>query len=72
MDERGETDGKQDQATPLLVRSDATVTKFIQAARMRCSPLTFLVYGDTVALPQPKLIFAGILSDFWLKGGGNY
>ena len=30
MDERGKTDGKQDQATPLLVRSDAAVTRLIR------------------------------------------
>jgi len=36
MDERGETDGKQDQATPLLVRSDAAVTKLIQGEQRGC------------------------------------
>jgi len=35
MDERGETDGNQDQATPLLARSDAAVTKLIRQGEQR-------------------------------------
>ena len=75
MDERGEIDGNHDQVTP---RKEEIRDKGPEI-RHRCSfasggvsSLTFLVYGDTVALPQPKLIFAGTLSDFRLKGGGNY
>jgi len=67
MDERGKTDGKQDQATPLLVRSDAAVTRLIR----RGEQLNFLGLRRHRRI-APKLIFAGILSDFRLKGGGNY
>jgi hypothetical protein len=54
---KGHKAGHQNSFTPLALRANRRSILVAMMKSFSCSPLIFLVCRETVAMPQPKLIF---------------